>query len=262
MSTTFYDSRTERLELERQRLMLINTESEYVKVEATEAVPGQPPERYKVTFFCRGIAGIGSSQEPVFANQHEVEIYCHAGFPSEVPWLHWNTPIWHPNIEHAEPKNVCVNKSEWVAGMNLDDLCRQMFDMVQYRNYHATHTKPYPLDTAAAKWVLEYAEPQGIVDKKRRIYVDDRPFYKRAVPAERGGRIKIREISPEPQPRPASRIKIHLIEDEKTKLRESRIVVIKTDSAPKRCAKCGAVVSGDSGFCFSCGATESTGLRT
>src|SRR5262249_51378 len=146
MSTKFQDPRIARLELEKHRLLLINSESDYVKVEALDTVPGEPPERYNVKFLCRGIAALDSSRQPVFAEEHEVEIYCHADFPAEVPWLHWNTPIWHPNIEHAEPKGVCVNKSEWRAGMGLDDLCRQMFDMVQYRNYHATHTPPYPLD--------------------------------------------------------------------------------------------------------------------
>src|SRR5215813_11825141 len=102
MSTTFYDPRTQRLELERERLFRINTESEFVRVEAVDAVTGEPPERYRITFLCRGIAAIDSSQNPIFADKHEVEIYCHSEFPAQVPWLRWNTPIWHPNIEHGE----------------------------------------------------------------------------------------------------------------------------------------------------------------
>jgi ubiquitin-protein ligase len=236
MSTTFNDPRMQRLDLEAQRLLRINSESEYVKVEPVDVVPGEPPERYKVIFLCRGITGIDSFQAPVYSERHEVEIYCHADFPFEVPWLHWITPIWHPNIEHAEPKGVCVNKSAWRSGMGLDDLCHQLFDMVQYRNYHATHTPPYPLDPVAAKWVLEYAEPRGIVDKKRRIFVDDRPFYKATVPPERASRIRIRDFSLEPPAAPASRIKIHSIDDQPTKVKESRIVVIKRDSAAKHAA--------------------------
>jgi hypothetical protein len=258
MAATFFDPRTERLEWEKERLFAVNTESDYVRVEAIDEVPGEPPEKYRVTFSCRGIADIDSSQNPIFANEHQVEIYCHANFPAEVPWLHWNTPIWHPNIEHKEPKNVCVNKSAWRSGWGLEDLCRQMFDMVQYRNYHATHTPPYPLDPVAAKWVLEYAEPQGIVDKTRRIYVDDRPFYR---PTAQRRRIKIDGISSEPVSSPASRIKIHSEERQEPKPKESRVVIYKSDLLPLKCAKCGSSLTVDSDFCFACGATESTGLR-
>jgi len=250
MSTKFYDPRTQRLELERQRLLLINSESEFVRVEGIDVVPGEPPERYKVSFFCRGIAAIDASQAPVFSETHEVEIYCHSDFPAEVPWLHWNSPIWHPNIEHAEPKNVCVNKAAWRAGMGLDDLCRQMFDMVQYKNYHATHSPPYPLDPLAAKWVLEYAEPRGIVDKSRRVYVDDRPFYKPTV-RERVGKIQIQTLS-EPAPL-LSRVRIRSMDEGPAQARPSRVVVIKTALPSRRCGNCGTAFIGESDFCFTCG---------
>ena len=113
---------------------------------------------------------------PIYGEKHQVEILCDDDFPSDVPRLKWVTPIWHPNIQHSDAKGVCVNKAEWLGGMGLDDLCRLMFEMVQYKNYHATFNKPFPLDSEVAKWVLEYAEPQGIVDKKRKISVDDKPF--------------------------------------------------------------------------------------
>jgi len=98
--------------------------------------------------------------------------------------LGWVTPIWHPNIQHAEPKGVCTNKPEWLGGMGLDDLCRQLFEMVQYKNYHAEMVPPFPLDQEAARWVREYAEPRGIVDKKRGLFVDDKPFTRPTVPTK------------------------------------------------------------------------------
>jgi hypothetical protein len=61
----------------------------------------------------------------------------------------------------------------------LDDLCRQMFEMVQYKNYHADESRPpYPLDHEVAKWVRDVAEPRGIVNKDLGIFVDNRPFVK------------------------------------------------------------------------------------
>ncbi|MGA7410198.1 MAG: hypothetical protein WBW33_06915, partial [Bryobacteraceae bacterium] len=123
--------RQARLSTERARLMLLNEESENVRVEPVDSHPGSEPERYRVTFLCKGIVGIDpQTLEPIYQFKHQVEIYCDDGFPSEVPKLHWVTPIWHPNIQHDEPRGVCVNKGEWLAGRGLDDLCRQMFEMV------------------------------------------------------------------------------------------------------------------------------------
>ena len=65
MPTTAYDSRIDRLETEMRLLARVNTESEYVKTEPLDAVPGTPPERYRVTFLCRGIVGIDEFQAPV-----------------------------------------------------------------------------------------------------------------------------------------------------------------------------------------------------
>ena len=172
-----FDPRQARLKKERQALEKLALESDYVRVEALDQVEGSEPEHYRVTFLCRGIAGIDGSERPVYSERHEVVIHCDDSFPSDVPKLRWETPIWHPNIQHIEPKGVCVNKSEWLGGMGLDDLVRQMFEMVQYKNYHADEaTRPFPLDMKVARWVREYAEPAGILDKRRGIYVDDKPF--------------------------------------------------------------------------------------
>jgi ubiquitin-protein ligase len=180
-----FNPRQARLKTERERLMSLNRESENVQVEPIDSHPGSEPERYRVTFLCKGIADIDpKTKDPIYLYKHQVEIYCHDGFPSELPKLHWITPIWHPNIQHDEPKGVCVNTAEWLAGRGLDDLCRQMFEMVQYQNYHAEFTPPYPLDHEVAHWVLNVAEPRGIVNKAMRKFVDDRPVFR---PTATGG---------------------------------------------------------------------------
>jgi ubiquitin-protein ligase len=195
------DPRQRRLNTERERLEKLNQESDYVRVQPIDVLPGSEPEKYRVTFLCRGIVGIDVRKNPLYAERHEVEIHCDEEFPADVPRLRWVTPIWHPNIQHQGAKGVCVNKAEWLGGMRLDDLCRLMFEMVQYRNYHATFTKPYPLDHEVAKWVTEFAEPRGIVDKRRGIFIDNKPFTRPTVPS----RINLAESSVPPQP---SRIRV------------------------------------------------------
>lgn len=171
-----FDPRQERLKTERRRLEKLNEESDYVRVEPLDVLNGSEPEHYRVTFLCRGIVGIDAAQSPLYGNRHQVEIACNDDFPADVPSLRWITDIWHPNIQHTGSKGVCVNKPEWLGGMGLDDLCRMMFEMVQYKNYHAELTLPGPLDGVVAQWVRQYAEPRGIVNKNRGIFVDDRPF--------------------------------------------------------------------------------------
>ncbi len=189
------DPRQDRLAAERRRLDRLNEESDWVRVKPIDVLPGSEPERYLVTFVCRGIVGIDGQRQPVYGDRHEVEMLCDEDFPAEPPRLRWNTPIWHPNIQHDGAKGVCINKPEWLGGMGLDDLCRQMFEMAQYKNYHAEYKPPYPLDGAAARWVLEHAEPNGIVDKKRKISVDDRPFTRPTVT----DRIRLEVQPPKPQ---------------------------------------------------------------
>src|SRR4051812_15627583 len=110
-------SRRDRLTYEWSRLSALNEDSDYVKVKPLEVLPNRPPEKYQVSFRCKGITGIDAKKMPIFGTEHLVDIYCHAGFPADVPWLKWLTPVWHPNIEHAGQRRVCVNRSEWLGGM-------------------------------------------------------------------------------------------------------------------------------------------------
>lgn len=222
---TPFDPRQARLRTERLRLEKLNKESDYVRVEPINTLEGSEPEHYRVTFLCRGIIGVDSSHRPIYGDRHQVEIVCDHDFPSDVPRLRWITPIWHPNIQHTEPKGVCVNKPEWLGGMGLDDLCRLMFEMVQYKNYHATFTQPYPLDNEVAKWVLEYAEPHGIVDKKKKISVDDKPFTRPTV-------TNFITVHAGPE-RPAPRIRLVSGPETKSDPRPTRI---KVNNAPQPAA--------------------------
>lgn len=171
------DPRQARLKREWDLLQELNAESDCVYVEPLNELAGSEPEHFRVTFACRGIVGVDpSTQAPIYGERHQVELLCDDDFPSKPPRLRWITPIWHPNIQHDREKAVCINEAEWLGAMKIYDLCRMMFEMVQYKNYHAeSNTPPYPLDGVVAAWVRNHAEPRGIVKKGER-FVDDKPF--------------------------------------------------------------------------------------
>jgi len=246
-----FNPREDRLVCESRRLDALNDDCEAVRVEPIKSPPGRAPERYKVIFLVRGISGIDASQKPLFSERHEVEMYCDSEFPSNVPQLTWITPIWHPNIQHNPPKNVCVNKSEWLSSSGLDDLCQQMFEMVQYKNYHASNTPPYPLDSEAAKWVREYAEPLNIVNKRLGIYVDNRPFYKSNASSERALKIRIQPAgkSSDPSAMAGGVLKIRFAGDRE---RKAPTPVLQA-AGQLLCTKCGAKLALDAQVCQNCG---------
>jgi hypothetical protein len=239
--------RFDRLESESRLIMALNKDTDHVRVEPLEVLPGWVPERYRVTFHCRGIARIDkTSEQPEFSDWHEVEINCDEQFPTDVPRLRWLTPIWHPNIEHEEPNRVCVNKSEWLGGMGLDELCKQMFEMVQYKNYHAELTPPFPLDAKAAKWVREFGEPKGFMNKKLGVFVDNVPFYKAS--ASPSGRLRL--VSSRSSGPSGRRIKIHGGDSSGTIGAQEPIAA----GGTRPCGSCGAFVAKDLETCSHCGA--------
>lgn len=149
--------------------------SDMISIEALDVHPGWPPEKYLITYRCRGIVGIEQDGAPKFGDFHQVKMYLPSDYPLREPHLKWMTPIWHPNIDHELPNHVCTNTAQnYFAGKPLSDLVRAMGEMVQYVRYHAAWIPPYPLDRAAANWVIEYAEPRGIVSKTKPV--DDRPL--------------------------------------------------------------------------------------
>ncbi len=182
-----YDPRQVRLALEFTNLMNLAARSEFIEVEPLDVQPGWPPEKYLITYRCRGIAGISTDGEPQYSEFHQVKMYLPSEYPLREPHLKWLTPIWHPNIDHQEPHHVCTNavQNHW-AGKPLSDLVRAMGEMVQYVRYHAVWEPPYPLDREAAEWVVKYAEPRGIVAKNRPV--DQRPLLRaQRIRRSRGG---------------------------------------------------------------------------
>lgn len=156
------DPRTRRLRSEYEQLLELKARSGLIDFEHFLVMPDVPPERYVVTFTCHGIASIDNNYQPRYSDEHKVAIYLDGTYPTTPPRMKWLTPIWHPNIEHMEPYRVCIDNKWWTPGRTLAKVVLMLGEMVQYKNYHADQTPPYPIDSEVAKWVL-WAKAQGVL---------------------------------------------------------------------------------------------------
>jgi ubiquitin-protein ligase len=157
-----HNSRHARLSIEYEKLMNLEALSEFIRIEPKGMQPGWPPDRYVVTYTCKGIADIDQdSLAPKVSDIHQVEIRLGADYPTKQPELKWLTPIWHPNFN---PPRVCTNEEEnWYPAKTLVDLVLMIGEMVQYKRYHAQPVEPWPLNRTAANWVVDYAEKGGLI---------------------------------------------------------------------------------------------------
>jgi hypothetical protein len=132
------------------------TRSDLIKVSAKSEYPGMPPERYIITYQCKGVIGMDRRGNPKIGEKHQVEIYLHSQYPQRWPGMKWLTPIWHPNINHANG-SVCIDAAWWSASRSLDRLVIMLGEMVQYKNFHDDPSKPpFPWDMEAASWSRQY----------------------------------------------------------------------------------------------------------
>ncbi len=150
--------RMRRLRADHKRMQDLAAQSDLISFKTTEARKGLPPERYIVTYKCKGIVGVDQSGKPKMGNKHQVEIYLHNQYPQRWPGMQWLTPVWHPNINHHNG-SVCVDAAWWTASRSLDRLVIMIGEMVQYKNFHDDPTKPpFPWDPEAARWSRKYRQ--------------------------------------------------------------------------------------------------------
>lgn len=150
--------RMRRLKADHKRMLDMAAQSDFIEFKTTEARKGLPPERYIVTYKCKGIIGVDKTGKPKIGNKHQVEIYLHNQYPQRWPGMQWLTPVWHPNINHHNG-SVCVDAAWWTASRSLDRLVIMIGEMVQYKNFHDDPTKPpFPWDPEAARWSRKYRQ--------------------------------------------------------------------------------------------------------
>jgi ubiquitin-protein ligase len=167
--------------------------SSLISFKAEPTQPNLPPERYTVTYKCKGIVGLDKANRPKYANLHQVQIYLHNQYPQRWPGLQWLTPIWHPNIHHING-SVCIDAAWWTASRSLDRLVIMLGEMVQYKNFHDDPTQPpFPWDPDAARWCRKYrAQHPGAFPVDARELL--RPERVKLKKSQAHGRVKLKKI--------------------------------------------------------------------
>jgi hypothetical protein len=132
--------RIRRLSRDYEKVVMELAASDFVKV---EAVSGNPPSSYRVTYQLDGLMWDDASGDAAPIAEHVVEIYLPIGYPKKQPNCTMRTPVWHPNIGDY----VCIG-DYWSAGVTLVDIIAHIGDMIQYKSYNL-HS---PVNKAAAAW--------------------------------------------------------------------------------------------------------------
>lgn len=134
------------------------------------------PNEYEVVYDeVKSIIGIEEDQSPIYGTKHILNIKLGPRYPQPEAICYFQTPIWHPNIKFAGPTKgrVCYNSKDLPSDYKLDELVEFIGKMIQYKNYHAILGKePFPEDVEAARWVTSYAEPNGLLEYRRGIAID------------------------------------------------------------------------------------------
>jgi len=168
--------RMRRLRADYDLMRELGARSDLISFQAFPEKPNLPPEKYIVTFKCKGIVDADRNGNPKFGEHHQVEVYLHSQYPQRWPGLKWLTPIWHPNINHLNG-SVCIDAAWWTAGRSLDRLVIMLGEMVQYKNFHDDPTKPpFPWDAEAARWCRSYraGHPNAFPVDKRELLRPER----------------------------------------------------------------------------------------
>ncbi len=144
-----------------------NEDISYRLVRQSGENPDMPPEVYHVTYHLKSIIGIDEQQIPIYDQKHEIEISLPREYPIKSPKCKVLTNIWHPNIKSdgQYKGRICSNTKEFGKLYNLDLLILRIQQILEYKNYHAVNVAPYPEDEKVARWVRDFAEPNGIVKK-------------------------------------------------------------------------------------------------
>ncbi len=195
----------------REHIQLASLESDVIDWNIAQTVsPLRIPSVYHIHYHFKSIVGIDENQNPVYGDHHILELSIPEQYPLEGCKLRMLTDVWHPNIKSDSnyKGRVCGNTSSFGLTYDLYQLVLRVGEILQYKNYHAIHVPPYPEDSKVANWVIDFAEPQGIVDKAREIAIDDTPLVRvpttGAAPPKPAPTATI-GMRPAPSPEPAAR---------------------------------------------------------
>jgi ubiquitin-protein ligase len=142
------DPRWNRLNADFHKLRELESKSALIRVESQG---GNPPERYVITLYCRGITRLVHSN-PEYSEQHQLSIVLPLAYPRVIPELKMLTPVWHPNI--ATNGLICMGHEGdrgYSSNMGLDDLVIRVLQIIRYENYSTQSA----LNHDAFRWAME-----------------------------------------------------------------------------------------------------------
>jgi hypothetical protein len=76
--------RSKRLYADWHRMQLLNKNSDLIDIEAY----GDPPEKYILTYWCKGLIWLPGYPAPSISSQHRFELYLNADYPLAHRGLH------------------------------------------------------------------------------------------------------------------------------------------------------------------------------
>ncbi|WP_235299126.1 ubiquitin-conjugating enzyme E2 [Portibacter marinus] len=165
--------------LAKDHLSLFEIDSDVIKWEVVNTRGAMKiPCEYHFHFYIKSIVGTKADKSPVYGKHHIAKVTFPPKYPIEPPELYMQTDLWHPNIK-SEGKykgRICGNTKGFGLGYDLYLLVIRIGEILQFKQYHAENTPPFPEDIKAARWVMEYAEPNGIVNKYQDLAVDETPL--------------------------------------------------------------------------------------
>lgn len=165
--------------LAKDHLSLFEIDSDVIKWEVVNTRGSiKIPCEYHFHFYFKSIVSINEDKSPNFGSHHIAKVTFPPKYPIEPPELYMQSDLWHPNIK-SEGKykgRICGNTKGFGLGYDLYLLVIRMGEILQFKQYHAENTPPFPEDIKAARWVMEYAEPNGIVNKYKDLAVDNTPL--------------------------------------------------------------------------------------
>lgn len=169
--------------LAKDHLSLFDIESDVVEWEVVNTRGAlKIPCEYHFHFRIKSIVGIKEDKSPVFGDHHIAKVTFPPKYPIEAPELYMQTDLWHPNIksEGRYKGRICGNTKGFGLGFDLFLLVIRIGEILQFKQYHAENTPPFPEDIKAARWLLEYGEPSGLVNKYQEICIDNSPLVRNA----------------------------------------------------------------------------------
>jgi hypothetical protein len=138
-----------RLQADFVHLLNLCQSTDIMKIVESE---GTPPTRYVVEYDTKGIIGVDELNNPVFSNRHLVEFALHEGYPMNLPFVRFLTPIFHPNVFDGSNEGfVCMGWAE--LPYKLSDICIIVAKMITYQIYQAS----FPSNHKASEWAKSHA---------------------------------------------------------------------------------------------------------